>query len=261
MGVNYFESAQKLFRTGTSFVTVTMIQTRGHAPQDAGAKAIITQTGLEWGTVGGGKVEAKAITRAIDILASDPKTRESVTELLTWNLQRDVGMSCGGEVQFLFELFTPNSWKVFIFGSGHVAQEIVRFLLRLNCQVTCIDTRPEWLQRLPKDEPHLISILCQDYTEIISQVPKDAFCVVSTRGHATDIPVLHGILKSHLPPYLGVIGSLVKAIKIKDDLKKMGHSKVEVDHVFCPMGVDIGNHNDPAEIAVSIVAQLIKIRG
>lgn len=257
MNDGYFQKAQELQSAGTPFVTVTMVTTRGHAPQDPGAKAIMTSKGLEWGTVGGGRVEARAIQYSQEIL--EDASRGNM-DLVTWNLQRDIGMSCGGEVQFLFERVIPHSWKIAVYGAGHVSQALVKLLLTLDCQVYCIDNREEWMSRLPKDNPKLVVVPCKDYVDAISQIPESAFCVVMTRGHATDLPVLDAILKTRIPPYIGVIGSPVKGIKIKKDLADLGISPKAIEALRCPMGVSISNKNDPAEIAVSITAELISVR-
>ncbi len=255
----YFEKSLELSQTGIPFVTVTMIATRGHAPQDPGAKAIVTENGLAWGTVGGGKVEAKAIEYSKSLITNKESAGESV-QLLTWNLQRDVGMSCGGEVQFLFERFNTSTWTIAVFGAGHVAQELVRLLIALDCRVLCIDNRSDWMEKLPKESKKLTRVPVHEYSDALPSLPKDAYCVVTTRGHATDLPVLHAILKSGVPPYLGVIGSKVKGLKIRADLEALGISSELTRQIRCPMGIDISNSNHPAEIAVSIVAELIQTR-
>ena len=259
--MNFFERAGELEVAGTPFVVVTMTATRGHAPQDPGAKAIVTSTGLDYGTVGGGKVEAKAIVYAQEFL-NDSNPERPPTEVLTWNLQKDVGMSCGGEVQFLFERFVPLSWKIVIFGAGHVSQALTRSLLGLDCQVTCIDTRPEWLEKLPSS-PKLTIRHVEDLAQAATALSDRAFVVVMTRGHATDLPVLEALLKrpGEMLPYVGVIGSDVKAIRIRRDLAKLGVTPERIEKLHCPMGVEIDNRNHPGEIAISIAAGLIQARG
>src|SRR5690606_35704731 len=122
---------------------------------DIGAKIIVTESGLQFGTVGGGKVEAKAIQFAKELLSDkNPKEMTSNGLLLTWNLQTDVGMTCGGQVQLFFEKYFSNSWTIAVFGAGHVAQSVTRLLLGLNCQIHCVDPRKEWIDKLP-DSPKL----------------------------------------------------------------------------------------------------------
>lgn len=257
----FFTKAAELESVGIPFYVVTLIGTRGHAPQDPGAKAIVTSEGLEWGTVGGGKVEARAIQYCVEKLAEKP-TLELVLlpEYITWNLQRDVGMSCGGEVSFLFERFGGHSWTVAVFGAGHISQVLIRQLLMLSCKIICLDTRSEWLDRMPKESRKLKLVLSENLAGTVNELPADAFCAVMTRGHATDLPVLEAILKRGNPPYVGVIGSTVKGIKIRKDLKELGFSDEQIALVRCPMGLEIHNRNDPAEIGFSIVAELIQQR-
>jgi len=66
--MNHWQSAGDLKEKGESFVVVTLINIRGSAPQDPGAKMIVSRDGLYSGTVGGGKVELAAITKALSIL-------------------------------------------------------------------------------------------------------------------------------------------------------------------------------------------------
>ncbi|HRK03067.1 MAG TPA: xanthine dehydrogenase accessory protein XdhC [Oligoflexia bacterium] len=263
---SFFRTAAELEQQNKAFVVVTLTATRGHAPQDAGAKALVTKEGLAWGTVGGGKVEARAIEYAIELLA----TKRPATQSVNWNLQRDIGMSCGGEVEFLFETVLPVEWKIFVFGAGHVGQALCRILSTLNCRVICVDTRTEWLERLPQDSENLISLRLADYSapslaSVASAQDLKCSFVVTTRGHSTDVPVLHWLSTIAPSPnvsfgYLGVIGSRVKALKIKNELRALGCSPAFIEQLKCPMGLDIGNSNDPAEIALSIAAELIQRR-
>jgi len=57
----FFEALNDLLAGGTPLVAITVVDTQGSVPQDRGAKAIVTADGLRFGTVGGGKVETKAI--------------------------------------------------------------------------------------------------------------------------------------------------------------------------------------------------------
>ena len=244
-----FELSEK----GESFVVVTMTSARGSSPQDPGAKMIVTSSGLFAGTVGGGKVEMAAIKKSLEMLESDSQL---VPDLVTWNLQKDIGMSCGGEVSFLFEHVNSQHWPIVIYGAGHVAQALTRVLSHLNCQVTCVDSRQEWTEKLegvkalhhptPKDT-------------VASMSPK-SFFLCMTMGHAHDVPILFEIAKLAPDcPYVGVIGSDVKGIKIKKELTDLGVDKAFIDKLRVPMGLPLGS-NHPYEIAISIAAELLQVR-
>ena len=66
---NLFRLCAELSDSGLPFVLVTLVEVTGSAPQDAGAKMVVTADGLAEGTVGGGRVEAKAIEEAQAMLS------------------------------------------------------------------------------------------------------------------------------------------------------------------------------------------------
>jgi xanthine dehydrogenase accessory factor len=81
-----------------------------------------------------------------------------------------------------------------------------------------------------------------------------------TKGHASDRPVLQRALAERTFPYLGAIGSAAKAIVLRRELVVHGLTPERAAEFFCPIGEDFGS-NHPHEIALSIAAQLLKIRG
>jgi xanthine dehydrogenase accessory factor len=252
--VDHHLLVQKLLDRSESFVTVTLVEIRGSAPQIVGAKGIVTSSGIEGGTVGGGKIEAAAIEYAQRLLIQGRQH----AELVTWNLQTDIGMTCGGEVKLFFDVYATAAWPIVVFGAGHLAQALVRLLLNLDCHVTCIDTRPDWLAKLPVDNK-LTKHCVETPRELVRPQPANAYFVLMSKGHATDLPVLAEILSNRKAPYVGVIGSPQKASVLRRDLKNLGLPQEKVASFHCPMGLSIGN-NTPAEIAISIAAQLLQTR-
>lgn len=254
---DYIQRYAELADSGVPFVSVTMVDAVGSTPQDAGSKMLVTAEGLFHGTVGGGRVEAKAIDHALAML-NDKSDKPRHTDFADWNLRKDVGMTCGGTVKLYFEAVNHRAWRVVIFGAGHVTQALVKLLTTLPCRVTCIDPRPEWLAKLP-GAPNVQTITTDDPPAQVAPLPDDAFVVCMTRGHKTDLPVLTEIFRQNrVFPYLGVIGSKSKAAVLRRELTEAGIA--EAQQVFhCPLGLPIGT-NHPGEIAVSIAAQLLEVR-
>lgn len=248
------EKLNELLYSNTAFVMVTLVDVIGSSPQDVGSKMLVTKDGLSGGTIGGGKVEFKAITEAKTLL-ENPILSKSFVE---WNLKKDVGMSCGGIVRLYFEAFHTKIWKITIFGAGHVANAVIPLLLKLECQIRCIDPRQVWLDKLPKS-PKLTLTHTQDMPSEVKHIDEDSFVLLVTMGHSTDLPILLEILKTKQFPYLGVIGSKAKAVRIKKDIEEAGLPPSCKEAFFCPIGLDIGN-NHPQEIAVSVAAQLLQER-
>lgn len=251
---SFIQAWQDHKQSGKPFVTVTLVNSRGSAPQDQGARMITDGKSVLFGTIGGGKVEALAIKEAAKLI----QDKEKKTHHVLWNLQKDVGMTCGGEVSLFFESEGDNekNWNISIYGAGHVSQELCRVLERLDCSITCIDQRQEWLSKLPKTINTLQLDSPKDY---VKEMDDHSFAILMTMGHATDAPILEEILKSKNLPYVGVIGSESKSRLLKNEMEKAGISKEKIESFICPIGESFGD-NSPAEIALSIAAQLLKVK-
>lgn len=239
------------------FVLVNVVETTGSVPQNAGSRMLVTEAGWHWGTVGGGKVEKRAIEEALTMLSDS----NSSTRFVEWSLNKDIGMTCGGSVKIYFEAHNQKDWRVAVFGAGHVGNALVTMLCKLESKVVCFDTREDWLSRL-EDSPRLEKRLVKDLPGCVPSLAPGTFLVLVTMGHNTDKPVLIEALKSYSPdrfPYIGVIGSRAKAARLKQDVEEAGLDESLKEVFHCPMGLKIGN-NHPQEIAISIVSQLIEVR-
>jgi xanthine dehydrogenase accessory factor len=258
----YFEQGMELGASGVPFVTVTFLASRGSAPQDAGSKMIVTGEGLCWGTIGGGRIEARAIEDARAMLEEAvraPRPNARPTRLLEWDLGRDLGMTCGGAVTLFFEAFHTNVWNIAIFGAGHVSQALVPILLTLGCRVTVVDARAQWLDRLPRSA-NVSPVLTDDPPAHVAQLPDGAFVLSLTPGHQFDLDVMRAVFRSGRAfPYVGVIGSKRKAAELRKGLVEEGFGEDAVGRIHCPVGLPIGT-NAPPEIAVSIAAELLQER-
>jgi len=236
------------------FVLVTLVEALGSVPQDTGAKMLVTSAGLHAGTIGGGRVEAQALTLAQDLLAAHTSTPRFVS----WTLKGDVGMTCGGAVKLYFEPHPATAWPIVIFGAGHIAQALLPVLLPLPCSLTVYDTRPEWLEKLPTAR-HVRAIHGADLAPAVDSLPADAFVLCMTQGHRTDRPILHRALATRTFPFIGVIGSAAKSAILRQELVADGLAPALAEKFSCPVGLPFGT-NHPHEIAVSIAAQLLTER-
>ncbi len=254
----FLDKLSTLYSKNESFVQVTLIDGKGSIPQELGAKMLVTKEGLYFGTIGGGKIEWRSITEAQELLNSTQKIKYH-----HWNLQTDIKMTCGGVVTLLFEKIVPSSeFKVAIFGAGHVAQALTYVLATLDCQVDVVDTRKEWLEKISEKKFEKNNVTCHLYENMSDHIDKLAdgtFIVSMTMGHVTDLPILKKALEHNGFSFIGVIGSSSKAIVIKKDLRDLGVKPELIDRLVCPIGEDFGS-NQPSEIAISIIAQLIKCR-
>ena len=148
------------------------------------------------------------------------------------------------------------SGRVYVFGGGHVAQELVPVLSHVGFRCVVMDDREEFAR--PELFPGAEEVICGDLTHLkdyLSIGNEDYVCVM-TRGHAYDTVVQAQVLKCR-PTYCGVIGSAFKAAGVRKTLKEeYGLLDEELDLVTTPIGLNIKGET-PAEIAISIAAQMI----
>jgi len=148
------------------------------------------------------------------------------------------------------------SGRVYIFGGGHVAQELVPVLSHVGFRCVVMDDREEFTKK--ELFPGAEEVICGDLQNIADYmtIGNDDYVCVMTRGHAYDTVVQAQVLKCR-PTYCGVIGSAFKAAGVRRTLKEeYGLLDEELDLVTTPIGLNIKGET-PAEIAISIAAQMI----
>ena len=151
------------------------------------------------------------------------------------------------------------SGRVYIFGGGHVAQELVPVLSHVGFRCVGLDDRPEFAD--PQKFPDAEQVLLGDFRRIgdFVAVGENDYVCVMTRGHACDTVVQAQVLKCR-PYYCGVIGSAAKAAGVRKALREEhGLSEEELSRITTPIGLPIKGKT-PAEIAISIAAQMILLR-
>lgn len=157
------------------------------------------------------------------------------------------------------EWFDPMP-RLFICGAGHVAEELAQMAGILEFGITVMDDRAEYADasRLPTAD----RVICDTFDNLSSYLEPGAFYVVVTRGHADDYSCVKQIITSKYS-YLGMIGSRMKVARtmemLEADLKAYGLDPKVLDDVHAPIGLSIGAQT-PAEIAVSILAEIIKVK-
>lgn len=146
-------------------------------------------------------------------------------------------------------------YRLLLFGGGHVARAITRVFSQLEFEVMVFEDREEFAQA--KDFAFGTQTQVIDMHEVhsIKTSHSDYICIL-TRGHAFDFLVAEQLLsKPHA--YLGCIGSKTKASKMRAHLAKAGYAEQDIQSIFCPIGLQLGNHT-PEEIAISIAAQILQ---
>lgn len=149
-----------------------------------------------------------------------------------------------------------HSEKVYIFGGGHVAQQLVPTLSRVNFSCIVIEDREEFAKKeLFERVFDTMLVDMNNLDEVCSKITENDYICVMTRGHANDYEVEKQALKTPAK-YIGVIGSRRKTIGINKKLYVDGFTDADIDRVSTPIGLEILAET-PAEIAVSIAGEMI----
>jgi len=261
--MDWLTAAQQLRHDGQAGVLVTVIEVRGHAPREAGAKMVVSRD-RSWGSIGGGNLEATAIARARELIGSgscEPEVREMQ---LNPHARTEHGRQCcGGVVRLLLEpLAVPP--VVALFGIGHVGYELARILSRLPIQLLLVDSRAEQLDRVRLadviDGSADVSIHHTLLGEqVLEQLPRGAHVVIMTHDHAEDFALCDAALRVS-PPLggIGLIGSSVKWTRFQAQLAELGHRPEALARITCPIGLPGITGKDPAVIAVAVAAALLE---
>lgn len=156
----------------------------------------------------------------------------------------------------LLESILPQP-NLIIAGAGHVGQSLAPLAKTLGFSVTVWDERPEYANhsRFPDADSVLSGV---ENLEKMT-VRHDTWVVIVTHGHKSDADVLRKFIGSRAA-YIGMIGSKAKVSQMKTLFLENGWATFEQwNRVYSPVGLDIGAQT-VEEIAVSIAAQLIKVK-
>lgn len=245
-------------------VLVTVASVRGHAPRRAGAKLVVGRT-ESWGSIGGGNIEAVAIDRSRELNGtSDPKP-----ELMDFALNDKVTgrhgvQCCGGSVSVLLEPL-PVVDAVAVFGVGHVGLELARILARQDLDLHLIDSRPDMLtdERLgvlagavAQIHVHHTPLLPE---EVLAELPPGTHVLIMTHDHAEDAALCDAALRTPGLGSIGLIGSAAKWARFRHRLAtEGGHDAATIDRIKTPIGLAEITGKEPATIAVSVAADLLR---
>ena len=146
-----------------------------------------------------------------------------------------------------------------IVGAGHVGEQLARIAHLVGFQIAIQDDRPEWANSERYPQATFIYSNIDQALEAFSNHPSLHVALV-TRSYRYDLDALMALLNRNLPcAYIGMIGSARRVMQVYEQTKQMGISEDKLKSIYAPIGLDIGALT-PAEIAVSISAELIMLR-
>lgn len=148
--------------------------------------------------------------------------------------------------------------QLLILGAGDIAQSLVTMAKILGYEVTVVDDRPFVFNSIQYNEAD--RIICADLEQALNaiNINPQTFVVIVPRGADSDKVCLRKVI--HQPAgYIGMMGSNRKVKALKSELEKEGVCGELLKKLYSPIGLKI-RAETPAEIAVSILSQVIKVQ-
>ncbi len=188
-------------------------------------------------------------------------------QLVSFQLSQDGFLLNSSFIENKFEIISDTKWKyseqlgfknfIHIIGGGHVSLAFSKLMHDLNFHVSVYDDRRELNTMEQNIYAHKKNLL--SYEEINSKdINETHFVVIMTTGYRTDGIVLRKLIDKKFR-YLGLLGSKAKVDKMLQELKEEGIDESVIKSINAPVGIQI-NSQTPEEIAVSIAAEIIKLK-
>lgn len=247
----WIKKVQQLHEAQCPAVIITITSTKGSSPAKSGAKMIVTEAGIVYGTIGGGKLEHQAVDDATALLKSNQSSLQK-----SYPLGAAFGQCCGGSVELFMDVINTNP-ILYIFGAGHIGQALANIMKDTIFEIKLIDSRENWFESLSEsDAIEFIDEESSFYEELVHWDDQRTYLVVLTHLHDLDQEIIEFSIK-HPSKYIGLIGSQTKWKLFQKRISDKNGSSEKLDQVHCPIGLDIGAES-PQEIAISIASELLK---
>lgn len=160
-------------------------------------------------------------------------------------------------VQEFYEPVVMPDLNIAVFGAGHVGTAMVAALSGLDCNIRWIDSRRSIFRGVPDN---VRAIETAEPALEVAAMPADSYYLVMTHSHALDFDICDRILRRGDARYCGLIGSVSKRRRFEKRYRQQGMPQAMIDTLACPIGVDGINGKKPAEIAVSVAAEILRRR-
>jgi xanthine dehydrogenase accessory factor len=249
---------------------VSLVETRGSSPREAGAAMVVRPSGGFHGTIGGGAMEWRALAEAREAIAQGRGAkRRSVVAL-----GPDLAQCCGGRVEWRIETFDSRdlevlraraeaegddapSRAVILFGAGHVGRALSLALAPLPFALRWIDSRENaFPERAPANATLVRSA---DPPAELAAAPDGALILVMTHSHPLDLAIVAEALRWNRFGFVGLIGSETKRARFLSQMRAAGLPETALAKLVCPIGVPGVPGKEPAVIAACVAAQLLQV--
>lgn len=239
---------------GKPVVMATVVATSRSVPRHSSSRMLVHDDGLQSGTIGGGEMESRVVSAALDVMSSgNPR-------LMNFDLvdpaSGDAGV-CGGTVTIYVEVFMPEA-TIFVVGCGHVGRAVVELAHWLGYRVVATDDREQLATQDLVPDADVVAGGSITNAMAAAPITANTDIVVVTRNVQVDLEILPILLASGARS-IGVMGSTRRWETTRAKLAEAGVDADRLETVRAPIGLEL-NAETPSEIAVSIMSEIVQSR-
>jgi xanthine/CO dehydrogenase XdhC/CoxF family maturation factor len=223
---------------------VTVLESADASVAAPGARIVVSEDGAVQGSLGTDDLDAAAVARAREGLASGRSEIASIEPA----------------VRAFVEVLEP-PLRLVVCGAGHDAISLVRAAAGIGWRVTVVDDRPAFLSKERFPEAHDF-VRVDDPVDVATAAPFDrrTFAVVMTHNYLRDRSYLRALIGTDVG-YIAMLGPAARTYRLVGDLRDAGVdlSDTDLERIHGPAGLDLGAEG-PDEIAQAIVAEIVAVR-
>ena len=232
---------------GASGVLATVVEVERNGDLQPGDNCLVRD-----GKLAGGKIRHAKLLDAV-LKESEARLKEEKSKLVSLELPE-----AGGKIELFFEVL-PSPPRLIVVGCGHIAVPLAKLAKVLDFHVAVLDDRILFANR--ERFPDADEVRVGDMAAMLKEmsITASTYIVLITRGHKYDELCLREIMYSPAK-YIGMIGSRRRIQACFQRFREEEKITEEViQRVYAPIGLDIGTET-PEEIALSIMAEIVKVR-
>ena len=208
------------------------------------------------------KKDNKNIIKKIINLLSANKTGSIKISPESISLAKNIGKES-------FQLINENEWTytqnigyqnhLYIIGGGHCSLALSNLMSTMDFYIQLFDDRKD-LNTVENNHSAHKKILIDSFSNLPGKIPEgnNQYVVIMTFGYRSDDEALRSLMNKNFK-YIGVMGSKKKIEKMFETYRQEGIPQKTLDKIYTPIGISI-NSRTPEEIAVSIAAEIIKVK-
>jgi xanthine dehydrogenase accessory factor len=148
-------------------------------------------------------------------------------------------------------------YRLLILGAGDVAKFVAEMAIALEYDVMLCDPRPNYLDNWTVPGVETTAQLPDDVVRERFSNPYSGIIALAHDPRVDDMALMEALKTNAF--YIGAMGSVRTSAARRERLPELGLSSDEIDRLHAPIGFQI-NSKTPAEIAISVMAQITSVR-